>query len=61
MQINGYNRIPIKDDLISCFFAVVVVVFVFCFFALDLPWQREFNMDKNHAPHCTGQGDQKDG
>ena len=23
--------------------------------------RREFNMDKNRAPQCRGQGDQKDG
>ena len=27
----------------------------------SLPWQCEFNMDKNRAPQCRGQGDQKDG
>ena len=28
MQINGYNRIPIKSDLFPCFVVVVVVVVV---------------------------------
>ena len=62
MQINGYNRIPIKSDLFTCFLLLLLLFLLFLvFFALDLPGQREFNMDKNRAPHCTGQGDEKGG